>query len=134
MKSIRTAVIICAVIPVFLVAGCARDGRKARDLARLGDKYSVRILRDSWGVPHIFGKKDTDTAFGLAYAHAQDDFKTIQLVLMAVNGRLGTVLGRDGAGNDYLVHLIRLWDTINARYETDLSPATRALCEAYAEE
>ena len=133
MKSIRSAVIVCAVIPVFLAAGCGKESRKTGDPARLGEKYSVRILRDSWGVPHVFGKKDTDAAFGLAYAHAEDDFKTIQLVLTAVNGRLGTVLGKDGAGNDYLVHLIRLWDTVNAKYETDLSPSTRAICEAYAD-
>ncbi len=133
MKSIRSAVIVCAVIPLFLAAGCRNESRNKGNPSRLGEKYSVRILRDSWGVPHVFGKKDTDAAFGLAYAHAEDDFRTIQLVLTAVNGRLGTVLGRDGAGNDYLVHLIRLWDTINAKYETDLSPSTRALCEAYAD-
>ena len=43
-----------------------------------------------------------------------------------------SVIGKKGAGNDYLVQLMRLWDTVNARYETDLSPETRALCEAYA--
>jgi penicillin amidase/acyl-homoserine-lactone acylase len=133
MKSKPPAVIISLFIIVILTAGCMRENREMKDLARLGQKYSVRILRDTWGVPHIFGKKDTDAAFGLAYAHAEDDFKTIQLVLTAVNGRLGTVMGKDGAGNDFLVHLIRLWDTINARYETDLSPETRALCEAYAD-
>ena len=36
------------------------------------------ILRDNWGVPHIYGKSDADVAFGLAYANAQDDFYTIQ--------------------------------------------------------
>jgi len=97
------------------------------------EKYDVRILRDCWGVPHVYGKKDTDVAFGLAYAHAQDDFKTMQLIMAAVDGRLASVLGRKGAGNDFLVHLIRLWDTVNAKYGTDLSPETRALCEAYAE-
>jgi acyl-homoserine-lactone acylase len=102
----------------------------ADDIAR---KYDVRILRDIWGVPHVIGKKDTDTAFGLAYAHAQDDFKTIQIVLVAISGHLAEVLGPKGAGNDFLVHLIRLWDTVNARYDTDLTPGTRALCEAYAD-
>lgn len=133
MKSIRSAFIVSALIPVILLAFCSKDGGKTRDLTRLGEKYSVSILRDSWGVPHIFGKKDTDAAFGLAYAHAEDDFKTIQLILTAVNGRLATELGKKGAGNDFLVHLIRLWDTIDAGYETDLSPETRALCEAYAD-
>ncbi len=103
------------------------------DPSLTASKYDVRILRDTWGVPHIFGKKDTDVAFGLAYAQSEDDFKTSQLVLMAVNGKLATVAGKKWAGNDYLVQLMRLWDTVNAGYETDLSPETRALCEAYAD-
>jgi acyl-homoserine-lactone acylase len=39
---------------------------------------NVAIMRDKWGVPHIHGRTDPDTAFGLAYAHAEDDFPTIQ--------------------------------------------------------
>ncbi len=124
----RTAV-IWALVPLILFA--SGTGKSAPP--EPASKYDVRILRDTWGVPHIFGKKDTDAAFGLAYAHAEDDFKTMQLVMMAVNGRLASVLGPKGAGNDYLVHLIRLWDTVNAKYNTDLDSRTRALCEAYAE-
>ena len=45
-------------------------------LAERGAKYDVHILRDTWGVPHIFGKSDADAAFGLAYAHTEDDFLT----------------------------------------------------------
>ena len=37
------------------------------------EKYQVTIYRDTWGVPHIFGNKDEDTAYGLGYAHAEDD-------------------------------------------------------------
>ena len=51
--------------------------------------YDVTIYRDTWGVPHIFGEKDRDTAYGLAYAHAEDDFKTIQDIMLALKGRLG---------------------------------------------
>ena len=40
--------------------------------------YDVTVYRDTWGVPHIFGEKDKDTAYGLGYAHSEDDFKTIQ--------------------------------------------------------
>ena len=39
--------------------------------------YQAKITRDKWGVPHIFGKRDEDAAFGLAYAHADDDIKNI---------------------------------------------------------
>ena len=47
-------------------------------LAHDGDGHDVEILRDTWGVPHIFGISDADAAFGLAFANAEDDFLTIQ--------------------------------------------------------
>ncbi|RJP66995.1 MAG: acylase [Candidatus Abyssobacteria bacterium SURF_17] len=94
--------------------------------------YDVRILRDSWGVPHIFGKTDADVAYGLGYAHAEDDFATMQGALLAARGTLASVYGRKYAANDYMVHLLRVWDVVNSKYETDLSPEVRAICEAYA--
>ena len=51
--------------------------------------YDVTIYRDIWGVPHIYGNTDEDVAFGLAYAHSEDDFKSIQTVLIATRGSLG---------------------------------------------
>ena len=105
------------------------------DSARLLPKrrYDVRILRDTWGVPHVFGRTDPDVAYGLAWAHAEDDFQTIQGALLAARGRLATALGRAGAPNDYMVQLLRIPDVVEAGYERDLSPETRALCEAYAD-
>ena len=38
----------------------------------------IEIVRDKWCVPHIYGKTDKDAAYGLAWAHAEDDFSTIQ--------------------------------------------------------
>ncbi len=96
-------------------------------------RYDVRILRDTWGVPHVFGRTDADAAYGLAWAHAEDDFDTIQGALLAARGRLATRLGREGAPNDYLVQLLRVREAVDAGYARDLSPQTRALCEAYAD-
>jgi penicillin amidase/acyl-homoserine-lactone acylase len=92
----------------------------------------VQILRDTWGVPHVFGKTDADTAYGLAYAHCEDDFKTIQETLVSGRSLLASVNGADAAPVDFMVHLLGVWDDVNAKYETDLSPETRAICEAYA--
>lgn len=95
--------------------------------------YDVRILRDTWGVPHIYGKKDVDTAYGLAYAHAEDDFATIIESLAGTRGKLAAIKGKESAPTDFMVQLMRVWDTVNAKYDTDLSPDVRALCEAYAD-
>ncbi len=95
-------------------------------------QYDVRILRDTWGVPHIFGTTDADVAYGLAYAHAEDDFATTQAVLLATRGHLAAAHGYQAAANDYMVQLLRIWDVVDARYDTAVSAETRAVCEAYA--
>ncbi|MFN2217352.1 MAG: penicillin acylase family protein, partial [Anaerolineae bacterium] len=95
--------------------------------------YDVRILRDEWGVPHIFGQTDADVAYGLAYAHAEDDFLTIQQTMLAARGKLATVYGLDATPNDYMVHLLRIWDVVDAAYAEDLSQEVRAICDAYAD-
>lgn len=41
------------------------------------EKFYATIYRDSMGVPHVFGKNDADAVFGLAYAHAEDDWKYV---------------------------------------------------------
>ncbi|MBK9050935.1 MAG: acylase [Chloroflexi bacterium] len=98
----------------------------------LGDNYDVRILRDTWGVPHIFGTTDADAAFGLAYAHAEDDFSTLQLTLLAARGQLGSVFGADGAPNDYMVQLLRIQEQVNEGYDS-LSPEMQEILQAYAD-
>jgi acyl-homoserine-lactone acylase len=134
----RKAARICLLLAAVLAAAgltLALWPRRRIDPAALLPKrhYDVRILRDTWGVPHVFGRTDPDVAYGLAWAHAEDDFQTIQGALLASRGRLATVLGRQGAPNDYMVQLLRIPDVVDAGYERDLRPETRALCEAYAE-
>ncbi len=97
------------------------------------EQYDVRIIRDKWGVPHIYGARDPDAAFGLAYAHAEDDWATLQETLLFVRGQLAQHKGSDGVLTDYLVQLLKADELIEARYDSDLKPATRALVEAYAD-
>ncbi len=105
------------------------------DLSSLADRaanYDVTILRDTYGVPHVFGHTDADAAYGFGYAHSEDDFLTIQQVLLAARGDLATVYGPDSAPADYLVEFLRVWDVVDAEYEK-LSPDTRKIVEAYAD-
>ncbi|MEK6629979.1 MAG: penicillin acylase family protein, partial [Acidobacteriota bacterium] len=39
---------------------------------------NVTIVRDDWGIPHIYGKTDADAVFGLMYAQAEDDFNRVE--------------------------------------------------------
>ena len=66
-------------------------------------KYDVRILRDTWGVPHIFGKTDADAAYGLAYAHCEDDWTCMEDAMLIARGELARKLGLEWAKFDYLM-------------------------------
>lgn len=93
--------------------------------------YDAEIVRDEYGVPHINGATDADTAYGLAYAHAEDDFATIEDVVAMTRGRYGALAGSDGAKVDYVMHLLGARETAEKHY-MELSPEVRAVCEAYA--
>ena len=56
------------------------------DLISQVNPNNISIVRDKWGVPHIYGNTDEDVAYGLAYAHAEDDFDTIFEILLASRG------------------------------------------------
>lgn len=94
--------------------------------------YRPEIVRDAYGVPTVHGRDDAEAAYGLAYAHAEDNFETIQLVVLAARGRLGAHLGEDGAKSDFFWHLTGVEAAIEAGYETELSPELRAVLEGYA--
>ena len=85
------------------------------------------------GVPHIFGETDADAVFGLAYAHAEDDFKTIQDLLMGARGMLGAKYGMKFTPVDYYVELIGVWEDINSRYNKEIPEEIKLICEAYAQ-
>ena len=65
---------------------------------------NITIARDSFGVPHIFAPTDPEVAYGLAWAHAEDDFETLQLVVLSGKALVGTALGKKGAEADYVFH------------------------------
>ncbi len=96
------------------------------------DPTKIDIIRDKYGVPHIFGKTDPEVAYGLAWAHAEDDFETIQQSLMAGKAMLAQYQGKKGASIDYIVHLLRIPELVEARYESDLAPDFKKLLEGYS--
>jgi acyl-homoserine-lactone acylase len=124
---------LMALVAVLGAQGPPRPRFAELRAAAANSRRDVRILRDTWGVPHVFGRTDADAAYGLAWAHAEDDFDTIQHVLLAARGQLGSVIGREGATSDYAVALFRVRETVDAKYESDLAADTRAVLEAYAD-
>ncbi|MEM7703686.1 MAG: acylase [Pseudomonadota bacterium] len=99
--------------------------------AASGKAYRAEIIRDEYGVPHIYGKTDADVAFGVAIAHAEDDFFTLQDVAAMSRGRYGAIAGEDGAKVDFLFHLLDAGGVAQREYPS-LPADTREVYEAYA--
>ncbi|MGB5078986.1 MAG: penicillin acylase family protein, partial [Sphingorhabdus sp.] len=102
-----------------------------QEMAPFQRKYDVELVRDEFGVPHVNGKTDADAAYGLAYAHAEDDFSTIEDVVAMTRGRYGALVGSEGAKVDYVLHLLGARETVDRDYSA-LSAEVRAVMEAYA--
>lgn len=96
------------------------------------DSSQVQIARDEFGVPHIFGKTDADVAYGLAWAHAEDDFETIQKTLLAGKRMVGRVYGQDGAAVDFFGHLLQTAEIAEVNYESAYSEEFKRVLEGYA--
>ena len=95
--------------------------------------YDARIIRDNWGVAHIFGKTDPDTSFGLGYSHAEDDWTTIQDTTITARGMTAQYKGKDSAPTDYLYDLFKVREAVDAKIDTEVSPQARAMAKAYAD-
>ena len=93
---------------------------------------NVEIVRDSWGVPHIYGKTDKEAAYGLAWAHAEDDFATIQKTFLPAKGLLGSLDGVRGAVLDYAVELLKSREVAN-RELNNLPPEGLNIIYGYLE-
>lgn len=66
----------------------------------------VTIIRDNWGIPHVYGKTDADAVFGLLYAQCEDDFKRVEMNYIEKLGRKAEVLGEKELYNDLYIRLI----------------------------
>ena len=72
-----------------VAAGVAHKPFSAEEIARWKKTAgAVTIMRDKWGIPHVFGKRDADAVFGMLYAQAEDDFNRVELNYINALGRL----------------------------------------------
>jgi len=81
----------------------------------------VTIVRDNWGIPHVYGKTDADAVFGLLYAQCEENFKKVEENNLEMLGRLSEVYGKDKLYDDLEMRLI--YDSSAAIGDYDRSPA-----------
>ncbi len=92
----------------------------------------INIIRDNWGIPHIYGHTDADAVFGLLYAQCEDDFKRVEMNYVEKLGRLAEVNGEKDLYNDLEIRMII--DTTEAKKDYQESPAwLQKLLNAYAD-
>lgn len=93
---------------------------------------NVTIIRDNWGIPHIYGKTDADAVFGLLYAQCEDDFPRVEANYIEKLGRKAEVEGKSALYEDLLHRLVL--DSLAAKKDFETAPAwLKKLCHAFAD-
>ncbi len=92
----------------------------------------VEIIRDDFGVAHVYGETDADAVFGLMYAQCEDDFKRVERNYIWAIGRLAEVEGEKELYSDLRARLFMTKEEAISLYETT-SGQMRTLCQAWAD-
>ena len=124
---------LAAVLLIIFVSGCASPPPPISEIDRLTARAErVEIIRDDFGVPHIYGITDADAVFGLLYAQAEDDFKRVERNYIWAIGRLAEVQGEKALYSDLRVRLFMTVEQAKLAYQN--SPAAlKDLCDAFAD-
>lgn len=118
------------VIPV-LIWSC--EPKKNNEFEGWEDTASrVEIIRDDFGIPHIYGKSDADAVFGLLYAQCEDDFRRVERNYIWATGRLAELEGRKAIYSDLRANLYMTEAEAKTAYET-APDWLQKLCMAFAD-
>ena len=122
-----------ALILVVVCAALVAQAAQNSDVASWEHQaQSVTIVRDTWGIPHVYGKTDADVVFGVMYAQAEDDFNRVETNYLNSMGRLAEAEGESAVYRDLRMKLFIDPADMKAQYEK--SPAwLKALMNAYAD-
>ena len=124
----RIAFLLC-LLPVLALAQDFTAEEISRWEARAAQ---VEIIRDNWGIPHIYGKTDADAVFGMLYAQCEDDFPRVEENYLISTGQRALA-----DGEDFIYHDLRarLWmDSTDAIQLYNEAPEwLQELCNAFAD-
>lgn len=104
---------------IFIVAatcaGCAPQNPEVAGWER--QAQNVTIVRDDWGIPHVYGQTDADAVFGMIYAQAEDDFNRVETNYINALGRLAEAEGEEQVYRDLRMKLFIDPDSMKAQYQ-----------------
>ncbi len=93
---------------------------------------NTEIIRDDFGVPHIYGKTDADAVFGMLYAQCEDDFNRVERNYIWAIGRLAEVEGEKALYSDLRARLYMTKEEAIKNYN-DSPKWLQELCVAFAD-
>ncbi|MCB1124058.1 MAG: penicillin acylase family protein, partial [Verrucomicrobiae bacterium] len=119
-------------VSLFAASACTRKPMDA-EIGRLQARAEkVTIIRDNFGVPHIYAKTDADAVFGMLYAQCEDDFPRVERNYVWAIGRLAEIEGEEALFSDLRARLYMSEAEAVAAYES-APPWLKALCDAFAD-
>ena len=96
------------------------------------DPRNITIVRDSFGVPHIFAKTDPEVSYGLAWAYCEDDFASLQMVALPAKKAMGRAFGKNAVAADYAFDFFQCMEITEEKWKT-LSPEFIELITGYVQ-
>ncbi|QKJ65162.1 penicillin acylase family protein [Flavobacterium sp. M31R6] len=106
------------------------DSKEINRLNKIAQQ--VTIIRDNWGIAHIYGKTDADAVFGMLYAQCEDDFKRVEMNYIDKLGRLAEVKGHSVLYNDLETRLLIDVDEAKTDYK-NAAPWLKKILNSYAD-
>ncbi|HEX5408204.1 MAG TPA: penicillin acylase family protein [Gemmatimonadaceae bacterium] len=123
-------------LTLILAAACVCSiprGARAQEQARWQQHArNVTIIRDDWGIAHVYGVTDADAVFGMEYAQAEDDFNRVETNYINALGRLAETEGASQIYRDLRMKLFMNPDSLRAKYAAS-PPWLRTLMVAFAD-
>jgi acyl-homoserine lactone acylase PvdQ len=123
-----SALIICFFsLPIFAQTITTAEVRRLQKISQ-----QVMIIRDNWGIAHVYGETDADAVFGMLYAQCEDDFKRVELNYIEKLGRLAEIKGQSVLYNDLEIKLLIDIDDAKSDYKK-AAPWLKKLLNSYAD-
>src|SRR6266542_6860398 len=99
-------------------AACSPQAAADKDVTAWQQQaQGITIIRDTWGIPHVYGKTDADAVFGVIYAQAEDDFNRVETNFINSQGRLAEAEGEKEIYRDLRMKIFVDPADFKAKYE-----------------
>lgn len=128
----KRIVLLLSLLCLSALGGSIQPAAKAQKAGKPGISKpgSAEILRDEFGVPHIFGSTLEDAAFAIGYAQAEDRLEELLKNYRKAEGTMSEAFGQEWFRHDYRQRIWQHASISRERYK-DVSPKMRAAIEAY---